>query len=601
MATSLEKPSPDLTDAKDLDIEKLNIICFTNKNTKNNLTANMFVFENNQTIKGDYPLLCTNVEYNKEYLENKPLFEKVQIFFNRYEFEKFLLSSKKKSTNKDLVRENIFFMLTVMFPITFPIKDTVTSYYKNNYLFDWERVFKAVRQDDEYISLNIEKPSTVIQVVWLDTISKNPIYIDLYETIKSYKKKVIDYMIQKSKQTDLTSKTTADKRTTILGYISFANKLKDLLTNKIVYKYKEADLKQFSTDLDKFKNQLNTTTKDNEALKTEAVTLLNRLREILMNSQSQVGHNFTEELDGIESLLNAKGNEEKDKPAIRVIVEQYKNGELTDAEMKVKFSDYETHGSTWWKLYFIFARLKKNTLEYNNFVERYVKTKIVDAGSRESRYYYYNSESANESKFNKNLADLDFHFDFMKNMEPFILQRRRSTNPKISALFRDEEDRYVVEMDTFLGMFKDKDQKNAEAGVDIVKQSSSSSKQNEFGYEESNAPTSKDKTAFYEIQLGIALVGGKITSANSEFCKFQAIKLANDYKFLTKYGYDDTGKIYLYPYVELGENAEQPKELPTILNLKKKGGRRRTRLIKKGRRTRKLFHRNFQEKKSKNN
>jgi len=386
MATSLEKPSPDLTDAKDLDIEKLNIICFTNKNTKNNLTANMFVFENNQTIKGDYPLLCTNVEYNKEYLENKPLFEKVQIFFNRYEFEQFLLSSKKKSTNKDLVRENIFFMLTVMFPITFPIKDTVTSYYKNNYLFDWERVFKAVRQDDEYISLNIEKPSTVIQVVWLDTISKNPIYIDLYETIKSYKKKVIDYMIQKSKQTDLTSKTTADKRTTILGYISFANKLKDLLTNKIVYKYKEADLKQFSTDLDKFKNQLNTTTKDNEALKTEAVTLLNRLREILMNSQSQVGHNFTEELDGIESLLNAKGNEEKDKPAIRGIIEQYKNGELTDAEMKVKFSDYETHGSTWWKLYFIFARLKKNTLEYNNFVERYVKTKIVDAGSRESRY-----------------------------------------------------------------------------------------------------------------------------------------------------------------------------------------------------------------------
>ena len=601
MATSLEKSSTDLTDAKDLDIEKLNIICFTNKDTKNNLTANMFVFENNQTVKGDYPLLCTNVEYNKEYLENKPLFEKVQIFFNRYEFEKFLLSSKKKSTNKDLVRENIFFMLTVMFPITFPIKDTVTSYYKNNYLFDWERVFKAVRQDDEYISLNIEKPSTVIQVVWLDTISKNPVYIDLYETIKSYKKKVIDYMTQKSKQTDLTSKTTADKTTTKLGYISFANKLYDLLNDKIVYRVKGVDFKQFLTDLVNFKTQLNTTTKDNEVLKGEAMTLLNRLREILTNSPTQIGYNFTEELDGIESLLNAKGNEEKDKPAIRVIIEQYKNGELTDVEMKVKFSDYESHGSTWWKLYFIFARLKKNTLEYNNFVERYVKTKIVDAGSRESRYYYYNSESANESKFNKNLADLDFHFDFMKKMEPFILQRRQSTNPKISALFRDEEDRYVVEMDTFLGMFKDKDQKNAEAGVDIVKQSSSTSKQNEFGYEDSNAPLSKDKSAFYEIQLGIALVGGKITSANSEFCKFQAIKLANDYKFLTKYGYDDTGKIYLYPYVELAENAEQPKSLPTILNLKKKGGRRRTRLNKKGRQTRKLFHRNFQEKKSKNN
>jgi hypothetical protein len=602
MAKSLEKPSMDLTDAKDLDIEKLNIICYTNKNTKNGLTANMFVFENNQTIKGDYPFLCTNVEYNKEYLENKQLFEKVQIFFNRYEFEQFLLSSKKKSNNKNLVRENIFYMLTVMFPISFPIKDTVTSYYENNYVFNWTRAFKAVRQEYEYVNLNIEKPSTVTQVVWLDTLSKNPIYIDLYETIKSYKRKVIDYMTQKSKGTELNSKNT--ETTFKFVYLNFAKNLQDLIKDRP--RSRGVDLNSFFDSLTKFQKLVNAATQDNDILKTEAMALVNSLRELFATNQNQIDSNFIEELDATESLINAKGNEERDKPAIRAILEQYKTGVLTDTEMKAKFSDYasSSHGSTWWKLYFIFARLKKNTLEYNSFVQRYVKTKIVDSGSRESRYYYYNSESANESKFNKNLADLDFHFDFMKEMEPFILQRRRSMNPQISNLFRDEEDRYVVEMDKFLGMFNNKDQRNADAGVDIVKQSSST-KQNQLGEEDSNASAGKEKTAFYEIQLGVALVGGivggKAMSTNREFCKFQAIKLAKDYKFLTKYGYDNTDKIYLYPYVELDENAEQPKELPTILNLKKKGGRRKTRQYKRGNRTRKLFYRNSQEKKPKNN
>ena len=600
MEKSLEKPSIDLTDPKDLDIEKLNIICYTNKNTKNILTANMFVFENNQTIKGDYPFLCTNVEYNKEYLENKPLTEKVQIFFNKYEFEKFLLSSKKKSSKKDLVRENIFFMLTVMFPLTFPIQDTVTSYYKNNYLFDWERVFKAVTQDTDYVNLNIDKPSTVIQVVWLDTISKNPTYTELYETIKSYKTKVIDYMTQKSKETVFNVKNKIDE-TTKLGYFSFVKKMQDLVTERLSrYNNTSADLNVLLEKLSKFEKKIKT--QENEVLKSEAITLVADLRGILKNYKSQIGFTVNQEIDGIESLLNAKGNEEKDKPAIRAILQQYQNGELTDAEMKGRFSDYENHGSTWWKLYFIFARLKKNTSEYNNFVQNYVKTKIIDPGSNDSsRYYYYNSESSNENKFNKNLADIDFHFDFMNQMQPFILQQRRSTNPQIAGLFRDEEDRYVVEIDNFLGMFKNKDQKNTEAGVDIVKQSSSSTtKLNEIGEVQSTASTSKDKNTFYEIQLGVAVVGGKITSANREYCKFQAIKLANDHKFLKKYGYDNTDKIYLYPYVEMDENAEQP-EINTILNLKTKGGRRRTRQYKRGRRTRKLFNRNFQKKKSKNN
>ena len=84
-----------LKDLDDPDIVKLNVVLHTNKdtNSKISLTAKLFTFDKSQTLTGEYPFLCTNVEYNADYFTDKPTFEKVQIFFNRKEFDKLVALS----------------------------------------------------------------------------------------------------------------------------------------------------------------------------------------------------------------------------------------------------------------------------------------------------------------------------------------------------------------------------------------------------------------------------------------------------------------------------------------------------------------------------
>ena len=68
----------------------------------------------------------------------------------------------------------------------------------------------------------------------------------------------------------------------------------------------------------------------------------------------------------------------------------------------------------------------------------------------------------------------------------------------------------------------------------------------------------------YEIQLGVALVGGKITLANSEiWCGYILNKLGNDLDFLLNNPNFD--KIQLYKYIDL-EKIDEPNNFTGILN-----------------------------------
>jgi hypothetical protein len=600
MAMNLETSLNELKDK--LDIVKLNIICHTNKDTENTLTASMFVFDNNQNVKGDYPLLCTNVEYNLEYFKYKPLNEKIQIFFSKPEFEKFLLSSLKlvEKPTSELVRKNILAMLNVLFPITFPIKDRVKSMYKNTFEFDWNSVFEAVTQPDEYVVLNVDKPSTVTQVIWLDTLITNPIYVQLYEAIKTYKKKLTEYMEEIEK--------SAKQKYSMSYYEQNIIKPLEAMKKSVVGSYyirqsvKDQDFAEFNEAVKNLRSKSQEITDDNP-MTDEFEKLIDSMRSIFESKGISTDEN-NKQFDKIAQQLNINSMEGRDKLELRKFLSTYKKeGDQGDTSMRKKFGDYEIakRSSFWWKLYFIFARLKKNTVQYNNFVEKYVDTHVFEAKSDRYNYWNTNSESLKESKFLKSMSDLDFHFDFLKKVEPFISQRRKSTNPTIASMFREDQENYVAQIDTYLNLFRNK-KENTDASVDIIKQSSSSTSQNERDFDEVKPKGVKDKTEFFEIHLGVALVGGKITSTNRKFCEFQAFKLGTDFKKVTKYNPDE---IILYPYVELGENVEQPKGLSTILNLKKKTGgggeKRKSRVHKRGRRTRKLFHRNFQEKKSKNN
>jgi hypothetical protein len=182
----------------DLEISELVIQMHTNMDTQIEFTADLI---ENKKVSGKYPFLCTNCKCSKDALLQKPLNERFDIFFNRAKFNNFMLVSKLKKNQQlesrydsDIVRENIIIMLNALFQISFPIKDQVTL--KDDETVDLENMIKNLFKSNEYTYLKLNKPSTVTQVIWLNTIGSNPVYYEIYQKNKKYNEKVMDYVDQ---------------------------------------------------------------------------------------------------------------------------------------------------------------------------------------------------------------------------------------------------------------------------------------------------------------------------------------------------------------------------------------------------------------------
>jgi hypothetical protein len=618
---------------------KLNIVMLTNKNSTVKIAGNLFVFDDNNTIKGDYPYLCTNVSYNREYFNTKNSFyEKVQVFFSEAEFDKFVLEQNKNIITESHeitqnIKNNIQMMLEILFPISFPVNDEVTQMSGNSEIFDLNKMINKILRRSEYVYLNIDKPSTVVQAIWLDTISSHPKYVQLYESMKEYKKKLVSYVLD----------SYVRKGEAKLDFDGINSAIREIL--KKALDYRDSDKNKFLTGLESKRNRAyqkiikedrrimkepNAVKKENmrkENEKDKKETLIDQVRELKDILKRFNTIEFNDEIARIESQL--KVNETGDKREITKIFQSYKNGLKTDDDMRKIFEDYKSHGSTWWKLYFMFAGLKKNTKAFNTFVEEYVKKFVLRSTDDSTRYYgYYNSQSSNESKFYKNLSDLDFHFDFLKDVDEFVKQERKpliqnkfgtEQTMLLSEVFKEDEEQNVVRFDTYLTLYNDdkigKGRKEY-TGVDVIREPKSTN--------ETDKTKIEYKTKVYEIQMAIAVVGGKIPKAPSTFwCAFNSAKLANDYKFLTKYNLG--GEIHLYPFVEIEENppgedakptgvdakpkappapqAPQAQQFNTIVNLKQRGGRRTRskRSFAKKNTHKRSFQRNSKEKQARYN
>lgn len=606
----VEKVSKD-----NMDIVKLNISLNTNKNSKLALNGSLFVFDDGKTINGDFPFLCTNVKYNLAYFDTKTTFyEKVQIFFSKAEFENFVLSLSQNvitDGNEKLenIRNNILITLRILFPISFPVKDDVAQISKNNSgTFDFQSMFNKVIRQSAYVYLNIDKPSTVTQAIWLDTITSNPEYVELYELMKQYRKNLISYVFEKY----------ARKDNQELPYAEIYSNMKNLINqakygiNKDPVKYKK--LIALFEDIIKISKTIQSQTKEKfrSELETHKKKLEDHIKQLKDLLSETIDSDTQDRLQMIDTQINT--DRTKDKQMILDYFTSYREGRKTDDDLRKFLQDYKKHGSTWWKLYFILSGLKKNTSSYNTFVDDYVK-QFISSSDDYGGYFNRQSTSNNENKFYKNLADLDFHFEFIKKVEDFVKQRRKPLAKKessgngttIADIFKDEDDALIIRHDAYMQLFikERKSPKKNYIGVDVITQSKPKDE------EEKSNTTTDYKAKFYEIQLAISLVGGRVPRAPSNFwCAFNSPKLAKDEKFLTKY---DLGEIKFYPYVEIQEDVpdpvpakkEGPKEFSTILNAKKRGGQgaRKTRNKRSFAKTtrKRSFYRNFQEKQSNHN
>jgi hypothetical protein len=261
------------------------------------------------------------------------------------------------------------------------------------------------------------------------------------------------------------------------------------------------------------------------------------------------------ELEEIAKKLNV--DESAEKKTLERLISQYKAGTSDENEFKKGLEDYQTRSSsTWWKMYFMLSRFKKNTSDYNEFIDRYVAKYVAKFTDNETPYWAYNnSRSAIEAKFLKSTSDLEFYFNFLKKIEQFIPSYRKSLSMDISPLLGDEDNRYAINIDDYLKLYKDK-KKNADASIDVIRPSKKTRSENEVD---------ETKNDYYEIHLGVAVVGGKVDASTDVWCYYNSIKLANDFSTiydsikLASTKQEAIDMLSLYPYVDLETKIAEAK------------------------------------------
>lgn len=444
MATQVEDP--------EINIVKLKIQMHTNKDTVDVLTADKIIIDNK--INGKFPFLCTNYQYSKELLQYKSLEERINLFFNYTKLMNYVIASKLKKdpsvTDKsEIIQKNIVIMLNAIFPISFPIKDQVSVMYKPSNM-DLMNVVKQLTTPNEYAYLNIGKPCTVIQIIWLNTITTNPIYYQLYRKIRKYYKMIF----------------------------KFINKNINSITAN------EYEIAIEATDEDEH---------DSEKIK--------KIKDIL-----------TKQFEFLKKKT--------------IIPSSYPT--------KEEFI-----------LYYLIANLKDK--EKNNFNEIYVQQYISSSNPDAPQYRYVNNDEINKKKFLESLkeskeVDIDFYEQYIKDINSYLSPYRESTNPLIFDSLNNTNGDYTE----FIDLIKQKDDEITYSGIDIIKE--------------------KDEKDLYEIQIGVGLVGGKITQSNYSFlCKFNSYRLGNMMNYLIKNTKENKENVRLYGYIDL-ENVNDTTEYVGVIN-----------------------------------
>ena len=185
--------------------------------------------------------------------------------------------------------------------------------------------------------------------------------------------------------------------------------------------------------------------------------------------------------------------------------------------------------------------------EKNIFNEIYVQQYISSSNPNAPQYRYVNNDEINKKKFLESLkeskeVDIDFYEQYIKDINSYLSPYRESTNPLIFDSLNNTNGDYT----NFIDLIKQKDNEITYSGIDIIKE--------------------KDEKDLYEIQIGVGLVGGKITQSNYTFlCKFNSYRLGNMMNYLIKNTKENKENVRLYSYIDL-ENVNDTTEYVGVIN-----------------------------------
>jgi hypothetical protein len=232
----------------------------------------------------------------------------------------------------------------------------------------------------------------------------------------------------------------------------------------------------------------------------------------------------------------------------------------------------------------LISNYRKNTKEYNDFIKKYVITFI---NSDSINRYSGNSQEQYEKQFYESVPEIKFYQTYMSEIVELLPPKRISLDPVLAKAFKiaKESNNFADFINLYTGSNKDN-------YCDLIRLDDGK----------------------YEIHLGIAVVGGKVSKTNYKFfCNYNSHRLGNDLNYLIRHrlgndeANEETDKIRLYSYIDL-ENVKNTTEYLGVVNSsvkreKEKGvrGGKTRKNRKKNQRTRRLIQRDFKEKQTGNN
>ena len=497
---------------QDLEIVELKIQMHTNMDTIEELTADKFKIDN--PIAGKYPFLCTNYRYSKDLLNYKTLSERVSLFFDRIKFYNFVTASKIKKKQKNSANA----------------KNIDDKEFENKIKEKMEdpKFYTLGNKNLESVMLKINKLNKQNIIYNLDEIPKTPI---------SSESEFITYLTKLSKKKEVSNSIIKENITIMLNAlfpISFP--IQDQVTLmddtnldlmnmiKQIFKTKEyvyLNIGKVSTVIQVI--WLNTVSSNPtyyqlyQKIKKYYKMIFNYIDENINNNKIEKIVNSNDD----DSIKLQQIKEYLDTLFIvsRVIVDT-----LPDKNICI--------------LFFLLFNNDEQKL-YNQFIQKFVRQFVINdtSGRYGNSDQYYRTEFFNYLK--KTTPEIEIHETYIKEIVEYLPPKRASTDKNLKNSLVNKND-----FTKFFKLFEE-DKKNY-SGIDKI------------------------ENGIYEIQIGIALVGGKITTTNYTFlCNYNSHRLGKNLNYLIKNTEEDGQNVQLYNYIDL-ENVKDTTEYIGVVNSKVK-------------------------------
>lgn len=528
--------------SQDLEIVELKIQMHTNKDTIEELTANKFKMDT--TIAGKYPFLCTNYRYSKDLLKYKTLPERVSLFFDRIKLYNFVNASKIKKKQKKSVKSSNVDNKVFEKKIEEIIKNT--QFYKSSISINLKTVMDQINK--------LNKQNIIDNLDEIPKISTNNENEFITYLTKLSKKKEINNAIVKENITIMLNALfpisfPIQDQVILMDDTNFdlMNMIKRLLKTK---EYVYLNIGKTSTVIQVI--WLNTISSN-----PTYYQLYQKIKKYYKMIFNYIDENITD--TSIQPIVDSSDDDSTKLQKIktylntRFIVSSGIVNTLPDKNLCI--------------LFFLLFNNDEQKL-YNQFIQKFVKQFVIN--DIISRYgnsdQYYRTEFFNYLK--KTIPEIEIYETYIKEIVEYLPPKRASTYKNLRNLLTDKNN-----FTEFLKLFEE--DKKTYSGIDKI------------------------GNGIYEIQIGIALVGGKVTTTNYTFlCNYNSRRLGKNLNYLIKNTEEDSQNVQLYNYIDL-ENVKDTTEYIGVVNSKVKTQKNNKEVNNGGsrRKTRKqLFQRNFKKK-----